>query len=83
MTSTFKKCIILDLDNTTWGGIIGDDGLENIQIGSLGIGKAFSEFTIDEKILIGFFLCSNEPNDVLQHLEPEWNIEVGKNLKEK
>ncbi len=40
----FKKCIILDLDNTTWGGIIGDDGLENIQIGSLGIGKAFTEF---------------------------------------
>lgn len=39
-----KKCIILDLDNTLWGGIIGDDGLENIQIGSLGIGKAFSEF---------------------------------------
>jgi HAD superfamily phosphatase (TIGR01681 family) len=40
----FKKCLILDLDNTMWGGIIGDDGLENIQIGSLGIGKAFSEF---------------------------------------
>ena len=39
-----KKCIILDLDNTMWGGVIGDDGLENIQIGSLGIGKAFSEF---------------------------------------
>ena len=41
---TIKKCVILDLDNTTWGGIIGDDGLENIQIGNLGIGKAFSEF---------------------------------------
>ncbi|MCL8536447.1 HAD-IIIC family phosphatase [Chryseobacterium gallinarum] len=40
----FKKCLILDLDNTTWGGIIGDDGLEKIQIGSLGIGKAFTEF---------------------------------------
>jgi FkbH-like protein len=40
----FKKCIIIDLDNTTWGGVIGDDGLENIQIGSLGIGKAFTEF---------------------------------------
>ena len=39
----FKKCLILDLDNTTWGGIIGDDGLEKIQIGSLGIGKAFTE----------------------------------------
>lgn len=41
----FKKCLILDLDNTMWGGIIGDDGLENIQLGhSLGIGKAFTEF---------------------------------------
>jgi len=39
-----KKCVILDLDNTLWGGIIGDDGFENIQIGSLGIGKAFTEF---------------------------------------
>jgi len=40
----FKKCVILDLDNTVWGGVIGDDGLENIQIGQLGIGKAFTEF---------------------------------------
>lgn len=44
MQGKFKKCVILDLDNTTWGGIIGDDGLEKIQIGSLGIGKAFTEF---------------------------------------
>jgi FkbH-like protein len=28
-----RKCLILDLDNTLWGGIIGDDGAENIQIG--------------------------------------------------
>ena len=40
----FKKCLIVDLDNTMWGGVIGDDGLENIQLGSLGIGKAFTEF---------------------------------------
>jgi FkbH-like protein len=40
----FKKCLILDLDNTLWGGIIGDDGMEGIQIGDLGIGKAFSNF---------------------------------------
>ena len=39
-----KKCLIVDLDNSMWGGIIGDDGLENIQIGNLGIGKAFTEF---------------------------------------
>ncbi len=41
----FKKCLIVDLDNTIWGGVIGDDGLENIQIGiGLGIGKAYTEF---------------------------------------
>ncbi|OAV71538.1 FkbH domain protein [Bacteroidales bacterium Barb4] len=41
----FKKCLILDLDNTIWGGVIGDDGTENIQLGhGLGIGKAFTEF---------------------------------------
>lgn len=40
----FKKCAILDLDNTLWGGVIGDDGLKSIQIGELGLGHAFSEF---------------------------------------
>ena len=44
LQGSFKKCVIIDLDNTTWGGIIGDDGIEHIQIGSLGIGKAFTEF---------------------------------------
>jgi FkbH-like protein len=44
MYGRMKKCVILDLDNTLWGGIIGDDGIENIQVGSLGIGKAFTEF---------------------------------------
>ncbi|MDR0811409.1 MAG: HAD-IIIC family phosphatase, partial [Paludibacter sp.] len=45
LSGNFKKCVILDLDNTVWGGVIGDDGLENIQIGhTLGIGKAFTEF---------------------------------------
>jgi FkbH-like protein len=28
-----RKCLVLDLDNTVWGGIIGDDGLEGIRIG--------------------------------------------------
>lgn len=40
------KCIILDLDNTLWGGVIGDDGTEKIEIGGLGIGKAFSELQL-------------------------------------
>lgn len=44
MNGRMRKCLILDLDNTMWGGIIGDDGIENIQVGALGIGKAFTEF---------------------------------------
>lgn len=39
-----KKCVVLDLDNTLWGGVIGDDGLSGIQIGELGTGQAFSDF---------------------------------------
>ncbi len=46
ISGSFKKCVILDLDNTTWGGIIGDDGMEGIQIGDLGIGKAFTELQL-------------------------------------
>jgi len=41
-----KKCVILDLDNTLWGGVIGDDGLAGIQIGELGLGGAYSDFQI-------------------------------------
>ena len=40
----FLKCAILDLDNTLWGGVIGDDGLERIQLGELGLGPAFVAF---------------------------------------
>ena len=37
------KCVVLDLDNTLWGGVIGDDGLEGIALGHLGEGEAFFE----------------------------------------
>ncbi|MEO0470532.1 MAG: HAD-IIIC family phosphatase [Bacteroidota bacterium] len=43
MKGCLRKCLILDLDNTLWGGVIGDDGLEGIQLGNLGIGKAFTD----------------------------------------
>ncbi|MCX8522341.1 HAD-IIIC family phosphatase [Chryseobacterium formosus] len=68
----FKKCLILDLDNTTWGGIIGDDGLEKIQIGSLGIGKAFSEFQYWVKALQkrGVILAVCSKNDEDKAKEP-------------
>lgn len=64
----FKKCLILDLDHTTWGGIIGDDGLENIQIGGLGLGKAFTELQLWAKNLkdrgIILAICSKNTESV-------------------
>lgn len=44
LRGSIKKCVVLDLDNTLWGGTIGDDGLGGIQIGELGTGHAFSDF---------------------------------------
>ena len=40
-TGMFTKCVILDLDNTLWGGVIGDDGLEGIALGEFDEGEAF------------------------------------------
>ncbi|MDQ6610185.1 MAG: HAD-IIIC family phosphatase, partial [Bacteroidota bacterium] len=60
-----KKCIVLDLDNTLWGGVIGDDGLEGIQIGDFGIGKAFSRFQkwIKELKRRGIIVCICSKNN--------------------
>ena len=70
---SFKKCLILDLDNTLWGGVVGDDGWENIQIGhGLGIGKAFSEFQqwIRKLKDRGIILCVCSKNDDDKAREP-------------
>jgi FkbH-like protein len=40
----FAKCVVLDLDNTLWGGVIGDDGLEGIALGEFDDGEAFVSF---------------------------------------
>jgi len=69
----FKKCLILDLDNTLWGGVVGDDGWENIQIGhGLGIGKAFTEFQQWIKKLRerGIIICVCSKNDEDKAREP-------------
>jgi FkbH-like protein len=38
-----KKCIVLDLDNTLWGGILGEDGPDDLQLSDDGPGKAFQD----------------------------------------
>ena len=69
----FKKCLILDLDNTVWGGVIGDDGIEGINLGhGLGIGKAFTEFQMWVKKLRqrGIIICVASKNNEETAKEP-------------
>ena len=44
-----RKCLVLDLDNTLWGGVIGEDGLGGIRLGGAPEGEAFVAF--QEQIL--------------------------------
>ncbi len=70
-----KKCVVLDLDNTLWGGIIGDDGPEGIYLGNESpVGMAYSEFQKYLKSLssLGIMLsvCSkNEEKNALEGFE--------------
>jgi len=67
------KCLVLDLDNTLWGGVIGDDGLEGIVLGQgNGTGEAFVDFQryalgLSER---GVILAVCSKNDEKNALEP-------------
>ena len=65
ITGTNRKCIVLDLDNTLWGGIIGEDGFDGIELGDSPNGKAFVDF---QKELLslwnqGIILAINSKNN--------------------
>ena len=65
ITGTNKKCIVLDLDNTLWGGIIGEDDFDGIELGHSSNGKAFVDF---QKELLslwnhGIILAINSKNN--------------------
>lgn len=61
-----KKALVLDLDNTLWGGIVGDDGVENLEIGQeTSLGQVYSEFQsyIKAQKDIGVMLNVNSKNE--------------------
>jgi FkbH-like protein len=69
---TASKVLVLDCDNTLWGGVIGEDGIEGILLGQDGVGKAFVDFQSeikklsDEGVLIALASKNNE--------EEVWNV---------
>jgi FkbH-like protein len=66
-----SKCIVLDLDNTLWGGIVGEDGVNGIHLGGSPKGEAYASF---QKFLLGLHqrgvilaICSkNNETDALE-----------------
>jgi len=66
------KCVVLDLDNTLWGGVVGDDGLEGIAIGPYGDGEPFQrlQFYLLELKRRGILLAVCSKNDQATALEP-------------
>jgi FkbH-like protein len=68
-----KKVLALDLDNTLWGGVIGDDGMTGIEIGGTHArGEAFKEFQLAIASLAkrGVVLAVCSKNDYKNAAEP-------------
>jgi len=69
-----KKCLVLDCDNTLWGGIIGEDGLNGIKIGKTYPGSAYRVFQLAILNLyhrgVILAICSkNNEGDVMEVLK--------------
>ena len=69
-----KKVLIVDLDNTLWGGVLGEEGWEGVQLSEEGIGRIYKDFQriIKELMFQGIILaiCSkNNENDVSEIFE--------------
>ncbi|MEV3872958.1 HAD-IIIC family phosphatase [Streptomyces sp. NPDC049906] len=73
LTGRLRKCLVLDLDDTLWGGILGDDGPEGIEIGDGYRGEAFHAFQrvlrqlADQGVLLAA-VSKNEPDAVTRVL---------------
>jgi FkbH-like protein len=61
-----KKCLLVDLDNTLWGGIIGEDGVKGIQLSETGEGARYRDFQLrirelgEMGVILGIVSKNNE-----------------------
>ena len=68
-----RKCLVLDLDNTLWGGVVGDDGLDGLVLGQgSALGEAFVDFQRFARDLSrrGVILAVCSKNDLANAEEP-------------
>src|SRR3989338_4832910 len=74
-----RKCIVLDLDNTLWGGVVGEDGFDGIKIGDDSIGRAYLEFqkrllSLHERGMILAINSKNNYDDAIKILREHPNM---------
>lgn len=75
----YKKCIILDLDNTLWGGIVGEAGLAGIELSVTGLGASFIAFQqalldLYDRGVILAINSRNNPDDALAVIRAHPNM---------
>ncbi|MEO8448394.1 MAG: HAD-IIIC family phosphatase [Gemmatimonadota bacterium] len=66
-----RKCVVLDLDNTLWGGVVGEDGPTGIRLGHTSPGAEYVEFqrflaTLPERGFLLAIASKNNPDDALE-----------------
>jgi FkbH-like protein len=74
---TRKKCLLLDLDNTLWGGVIGEDGIGGIHLSETGEGARYRDFQLGIRnlgqmgVILGIVSKNNEADafEVLENHE--------------
>lgn len=74
-----KKCLVLDLDNTLWGGVVGEDGIDNLRLSLTPPGNGFLAFqqAILDQYNRGVMLAinsRNNPEDALLVLRTHPNM---------
>ena len=82
MTGAVSKALIVDLDNTLWGGVIGEDGLAGIRLGGEDTGAAFQEvqralLDLHERGILLGISSKNNPADALQVLREHPGMLLG------
>ena len=76
-----KKCLVLDLDNTLWGGVIGEDGLQGIDLSTTKEGSRFRDFQKrirdlkDQGVLLTIVSKNNE-GDAMEAIREHPDMEL-------
>lgn len=76
---TRKKCLVLDLDNTLWGGVLGEDGIKGLKIGNSYIGNKYLNFqkyikNLSETGIILAICSKNNFGDVKKCFQENTNL---------